>query len=72
MKPKVDSLKKINVIDKSLSRLAKKKREKTQIIKTIDKSEYISTKPPHTKRIIRGYFKQCDNYETDKFKAPKL
>ena len=64
---------KINKIDKSLARLIKKKREKTQINKIRSEKGEVTTDPAETQRIMRDYYKQLygnkiDNLEEmDKF-----
>ena len=65
--------KKINKIDKPLSRLTKKKRERTQINKIRNEKGEITTDTAEIKRITRDYYKQqyankMDNHEEmDKF-----
>ena len=64
---------KINKIDKPLSRLIKKKREKTQINRIRNKKGEVTTNTAEIQRIMRDYYKQLyankmDNLEEmDKF-----
>ena len=64
---------KINKIDKPLSRLIKKKREKTQINRIRNEKGQVTTDTIEIQRIMRDYYKQLytnkmDNLEeTDKF-----
>ena len=64
---------KINKIDKPLSRLIKKKRERTQINKIRNERGEITTDTPEIQRIVRNYYeelydKKFENLgEMDKF-----
>ena len=64
---------KINKIDKTLTRLIKKKREKTQINRIRNENREVTTDPAEIQRIMRDYYKQLytnkmDNLEEmDKF-----
>ena len=49
---------KINRIDKPLTRLIKKKRERTQICKIKNEREKISTNTKEIQRILRKYYEQ--------------
>ena len=49
---------KINKIDKSLARLIKKKREKTQINRIRSEKGEVSTDTADTQKIMRDYYKQ--------------
>ena len=49
---------KLNKIDKPLARLIKKKREKTQINRTRNEKEEVTTDPADIQRIMRDYYKQ--------------
>ena len=49
---------KINKIDKHLSRLNKKKRERTQINTIRNKRREIATDTTETQRIVRNYYKE--------------
>jgi hypothetical protein len=48
---------KINKIDKPLTKITKRRREKTQINKIRDEKEDITTKPKKIQRTTREYFK---------------
>ena len=73
---------KINKIDKSLTRLIKKKREKNQINKTRNEKGEVTTDNAEIQRIIRDYYEQLygnkmDNLEEmdrflEKFSLPRL
>ena len=74
MKPKDGSMRKINKIDKPLSRMIRKKRQTIQIHNISNKGGDIITDSTNLKRIIREYYlfnffpKKCNNvYETNKF-----
>ena len=64
---------KINKIEKSLARLNKKRRKKTQINRIRNENGQVTTDTAETQRIMRGYYKQLyankmDNLEEmDKF-----
>ena len=66
----------INKIDKSLARVLKKKRERTQIDKTTNENGFIITNPSGIQAIIREYYEKLyanklDNMEEmDKFLIP--
>ena len=51
-------LEKINKIDKSLARLNKKKREKTQINSISNDKGEVTTDPAEIQWIMRDYYKQ--------------
>ena len=73
---------KINKIDKSLARLIKKKREKTQINKIRNEKGVVTTDNAEIQRIITDYYEQLygnkmDNLEEmdrflEKFDLPRL
>ena len=75
-------LEKINIIDKHLSRLIQKKREKNQINKIRNEKREITTDNAEIQRIIRDYYEQLydnkmDNLEEmgrflEKFNLPRL
>ena len=50
-------LEKINKIDKPLTRLIKKKREKTQINRIADEKGEVTTDTAEIQRIMRDYYK---------------
>ena len=56
MKQKAGSLKKVNKIDKSLARLIKQKRERTQINKIRNETGEVPTDTTEIQRIIRDYY----------------
>ena len=58
MNPGAGSLKKINKIDKILSRLIKKKRYKIQIITIRNERGEITTDTTEIQRIVRNYYKE--------------
>ena len=80
-KTKSSFFEKINIIDKPLARLIKKKREKNQIAKIRNEGEVI-TDNAEIQRIIRDYYEQLysnkmDNLEEkdrflEKFNLPRL
>ena len=49
---------KINTIDKSLARLIKKKRERTEINKIIDEKREVTMDITEIQRVIRNYYMQ--------------
>ena len=57
MKQRVGSLRKINKIDKPLSKLIKRQREKVQIKNIRNKKGNITTDTEEIQRIIRSYYK---------------
>ena len=73
---------KINIIDKPLAKLIKKKREKNQINKSRNENGEITTDNTQIQRIIRDYYQQLyankmDNLEEmekflEKYNLPKL
>ena len=73
---------KINKVDKPLTRLIKKKREKNQLNKIRNEKEEVTTDNAEIQRITRDYYKQLhgnkmDNLEEmnrflEKFNLPKL
>ena len=73
---------KINKIDKPLTRLIKRKREKNQINKIRNEKRELTTENAEIERIIRDYYEQLygnkmDNLEEmdrflEKFSAPRL
>ena len=73
---------KINIIDKPLARLIKKKRDKNQINKIRNENGEITTENTEIQRIIRDYYQQLyadkmDNLEEmekflEKYNLPKL
>ena len=81
-KTKSSFFEKINKIDKPLSRLIKKERERTQINKIRNKKGEIATDTAKRQMIIRDYYKQLyankiDNPEEmdkflEKFNFPRL
>ena len=72
----------INIRDKELARLIKKKREKNQINKTRNENVEIATDNTEIQRIIREYYQQLNANKTDnleemdefleKYNLPKL
>ena len=56
---------KINKIDKSLARLIKKKRERTQINKNRNEKGEVTTEATEIQRIIREYYKQLYDNKMD-------
>ena len=58
MKLRTDSLKKINKIDKPLSRLTKKKREKVLVDKIKSVRGEMTTDTIEMQRVIREYYEQ--------------
>lgn len=58
MTTKADTLKKINKIYKPLSRLTKKKRERTQITNIRNERGDITTDPMEIKRLLKEYCEQ--------------
>ena len=54
--PGAGSLKKINKINKPLSRLIKKKRERTQINKIRNERGEIATDPTEIQKVVRNYY----------------
>ena len=58
MKLRTDSLKKINKIDKPLSRLTKKKREKVLVDKIKSVRGEMTTDTTEMQRVIREYYEQ--------------
>ena len=56
---------KINKIDKSLTRLIKKKMEKTQINRIRNDKEEVTTDTAEIQRIMRDYYKQLYANKTD-------
>ena len=75
-------IKKINKIDKSLTRFFQEKREKNQINKTRNEKGEVTTDNAEIQRIIRDYYEQLygnkmDNMEKmdrflEKFNLPRL
>lgn len=66
------SKRKINTINKTLSRLTKMKREKTQITSIRNETRDITTDPVAIERIMRGCYEHFytytfDNLELDQF-----
>ena len=59
------SFEKKNKIDKSLARLIKKKRERTQINKIWNEKGEVTTDTTEIERIIRGYYKQLYTNKMD-------
>ena len=49
---------KVNKTDKSLARIIRKKREKTQINRIINEKGEVTTDTAEIQRILRGYYKQ--------------
>ena len=58
-------LEKINKTDKTLTRLIKKKRERTQISKIRNERGEITTDTKETQRIVRKYYEQVHANELD-------
>ena len=82
MRQRVGSLRKINKIDKPLSKLTKRQRENIQINNIRNEKGTITTDIEEIQRIIRSYFenlystklenlKEMDNF-LDKYHLPKL
>ena len=81
-KTKIWIFENINKIDKSLARLIKKKREKTQINKIRNEKGEVTTDNAEIRRSIRDYYEQLygnkmDNLEEmdrflEKFNLPRL
>ena len=82
MRQRVGSLRKINKIDKPLSKLTKRQRENIQINKISNERGDITTDMEEIQRVIRLYFesmystklenlKEMDNF-LDKYHLPKL
>ena len=75
-------MKKINKIEKPLSRLIKKKRERTQINTIKNKRGETTTDTTEIQRIVRNYYeelydKKCENLDEmdkflEKYNLPKL
>ena len=61
MKQIIGFFEKINKVDKTLSKLMKSQRNKTQINKIRDKNGDITTDTEEIQRIIRSYFKSLEN-----------
>ena len=81
-KTKIWFFEKINKIDKPLSRLIKKKREKNQIKKIRNEKEEVTTDNAEIQRIMRDYYEQLHGNKMDsleemdrfleKFNLPRL
>lgn len=73
MKPKAGSLKKINIINKSLFRLTREKTRGYNLLVSQMKQGNITADPRYIKRIMREYYEQLDaNKSSNMDKIDKL
>ena len=69
MRQRVDSSKKINKINKLLSKLTKKQREKIQVNKIRNEKGDITTDTEEIQRLIRSYFENLYFHKIGKLKG---